>query len=353
MSTATYKEFGDDKHHDPQTAEHTLDAISALCSQADPDDALTKMSLFLHCHHTIMQHGKFPISGDTDIDNISPNEDKRMAEAALHTPEPDLRSESANFYSIPSCAPTLELAYHGQDKQDSQSLVATHPADSQIDPVLLAISEQHYAQSSQLSPGSPGPPMMVVLTADVIEHAKLIAQCNSATKNPFPPCSTFLDILSGEIFNEALVKCMNTPPGYWPNYCSQLGILGSTNNMAHPALVALVMDFFYSPSSIGSVFPEVFSHEVPRVAMCLAATALRAALDGYSQTGIQQDCPFEYGTYSKIFAGFLDMQHQINQHPRHSVKTQELRVAWASAGRAKTHSKPVIAFSDEFHIVLD
>ncbi|KAI5982138.1 hypothetical protein EDC04DRAFT_2616905 [Pisolithus marmoratus] len=191
--------------------------------------------------------------------------------------------------------------------------------------------------------------MMVVLTADgrltghlmklcsylnkfweVIEHAKLIAQCDSTTKNPFPPCSTFLDILSGEIFNEALVKCTNTPPGYWPNYCSQLGILlwellmmwqsmikvkahevlpqfydvrahcteaenqlqsqalikgamflrdgidseGSTNNMAHPALAALVMDFFYSPLSIGSVFPEVFSCEVPRVAMCLVATAV-------------------------------------------------------------------------------
>ncbi|KAI6102452.1 hypothetical protein EDD16DRAFT_1696643 [Pisolithus croceorrhizus] len=38
MSTATYKEFGNNKHHDPQTAEHTLNAISALCSRADPDD---------------------------------------------------------------------------------------------------------------------------------------------------------------------------------------------------------------------------------------------------------------------------------------------------------------------------
>ncbi|KAI5984476.1 hypothetical protein EDC04DRAFT_2615724 [Pisolithus marmoratus] len=158
---------------------------------------------------------------------------------------------------------------------------------------------------------------------------KLITQCDSTTKNPFPPCSTFLDILSGEIFNEALVKCTNTPPGYWPNYCSQLGILGSTNNMVHPALVALVMDFFYSPPLISSVFPEVFSHEVPSV-------ALRAALDKYSQTGIWQDHPFEYGTYSKIFAGFLDMQHQIDQHPRHSAKMWELRVAWVSAGRCKT-----------------
>ncbi|KAI6027294.1 hypothetical protein PISMIDRAFT_8185 [Pisolithus microcarpus 441] len=38
MSTATYKEFGDDKCHDPRTAEHTLNTISALCSRADADD---------------------------------------------------------------------------------------------------------------------------------------------------------------------------------------------------------------------------------------------------------------------------------------------------------------------------
>ncbi|KAI6034657.1 hypothetical protein PISMIDRAFT_19142 [Pisolithus microcarpus 441] len=240
------------------------------------------------------QCGKFPVSGDTDIDDISSNEDERTAEAALHTPvlpEPDLRSQGANFHSMHSHASTPELGqfYHGQDKQDS------HPTDSQIDPALLAISEQHYgedsdvvhayhqrngfphvpalerlhairnqqqpssgiaismpaqdvacgiAQSSQLPPESTGPPMVVLLTADgeltghltklrsypnkfreVIKKAKLIAQCDSAMKNPFPSCSTFLDIMSGEIFNEALVKCMNTPPGYWPNYRSQLGIL--------------------------------------------------------------------------------------------------------------------------------
>ncbi|KAI5994996.1 hypothetical protein EDD15DRAFT_2365894 [Pisolithus albus] len=393
------------------------------------------------------QRGKFPVSGDTDIDDISPDEDERTAEAALHTP--DSRSQGVNVNSMNSRASTPELGqfYHGEDNQDSRALPATRPADSQIDPTLLAISEQHHgedsdvvrayhqrngfphvpaperlrairdqqqpssgitvsmpaqdvacgvAQSSQLPPESTGPPTTVLLTADgeltghptklrsypnkfreVIEWAKLIAQCDSATKNPFPSRSTFLDIMSGEIFNEALVECMNTPPGYWPNYRSQLSILaenqsqsqalikgtmflrdgvdneGSTNNMAHPALAALVSDFFYSSSSIGAVFPEVFSREVPRVAVCLAATALRAALDEYTQTRIRQDRPFEYGTYSNIFAGFLDMQHQIDQHPRHAAKTRELRVAWASAGRMKTQLQPVIAFSDEFHVILD
>ena len=48
---------------------------------------------------------------------------------------------------------------------------------------------------------------------EVIERAKLIAQCDSATKDPFPSRSAFLDTLSGEIFNEALVECTNIPPG--------------------------------------------------------------------------------------------------------------------------------------------
>ena len=38
MSTATYKEFGDDRHHDPRTAKHTLNAINVLCAEADPND---------------------------------------------------------------------------------------------------------------------------------------------------------------------------------------------------------------------------------------------------------------------------------------------------------------------------
>ncbi|KAI6131360.1 hypothetical protein EV401DRAFT_2065709 [Pisolithus croceorrhizus] len=331
------------------------------------------------------QCGKFPISGDTDIDNVSPDEDERMAEAVLHTPDPALLTISEQQYgedldivhAYHQCngflhVPALERLHAICDQQQpSSGITISMPGQD----VACGV-----AQSSQLSPESTGPLMM-----EVIEQVKLIAQCDSAMKNPFPSHSTFLDIMSGEIFNEALVECMNTPAGYWPNYHSQLGILlleslmmwqlmikakacevlpqfydvgahcteaenqlqsqtlikgamflrdgvdneGSTNNMVHPALAALVMDFFYSSSSIGTVFPEVFSHEVPRV-------ALRAALDEYTQTGIQQDCPFEYGTYSKIFVGFLDMQHQIDQHPRHAAKTQELQVAWTSAGRCET-----------------
>ena len=50
---------------------------------------------------------------------------------------------------------------------------------------------------------------------------------------------------------------------------------GSTNNFAAPALAALVCEFFYTgPAALGPVFPEVFGHEVLKVTVCLAATAV-------------------------------------------------------------------------------
>ena len=66
---------------------------------------------------------------------------------------------------------------------------------------------------------------------------------------------------------------------------------------------------------------------------------LRASLDEYTQTGTWQDRQFEYGTYSKVFAGFLDMQRQINQNPKHAAKTRELQVAWACTGGYEMYIK--------------
>ncbi|KAG9314872.1 hypothetical protein JVU11DRAFT_3971 [Chiua virens] len=99
---------------------------------------------------------------------------------------------------------------------------------------------------------------------------------------------------------------------------------GSMNNMAHPALAALITGFFYSALSLNLVFPEVFSCEIPNVAMCLVATALRAALNEYTQTGTQQDRQFNYATYSKVFIAYLDMQCQIDESLKHAVKTKVL-----------------------------
>ena len=50
---------------------------------------------------------------------------------------------------------------------------------------------------------------------------------------------------------------------------------GHTNNLAHPALSGLIIDFFYSSdSSVGQLFPKVFTAEVPRIVVAISATAV-------------------------------------------------------------------------------
>ena len=97
------------------------------------------------------------------------------------------------------------------------------------------------------------------------------------------------------------------------------------------------------------LFLEVFAREVPKSIVCLAATAvsmdlfhikswpgipqLRAAIDEYTITGIRQDRPFEYTTYSKVFAQLMGMQAKIDANPKHAAKTRALRINWATTGR--------------------
>ena len=47
------------------------------------------------------------------------------------------------------------------------------------------------------------------------------------------------------------------------------------NNMAAPAIGALITSFFYNgPSSLVAAFPNVFAGKVPQVTVCLAATVV-------------------------------------------------------------------------------
>ncbi|KAL4075019.1 hypothetical protein V8B97DRAFT_2005262 [Scleroderma yunnanense] len=50
---------------------------------------------------------------------------------------------------------------------------------------------------------------------------------------------------------------------------------GGTNNLTHPVLSGLIIDFFYTgSSSVRQLFPEVFREEVLRVAIIIAATTV-------------------------------------------------------------------------------
>ncbi|KAG9317722.1 hypothetical protein JVU11DRAFT_1938 [Chiua virens] len=130
---------------------------------------------------------------------------------------------------------------------------------------------------------------------------------------------------------------------------------GSTNNMAAPALGALIISFFYNgPSSLVVTFPNVFTAEVPEVAICLAATVLQAAIDKYVATGTCKDCKFEYQGYSKIYVQFHSMQFAINNNPKHATKTKALRVKWAESANVPANEPGnIITFENDFMPILD
>ncbi|KAI6014891.1 hypothetical protein BKA83DRAFT_4129617 [Pisolithus microcarpus] len=243
---------------------------------------------------------------------------------------------------------------------------------------------------------------------EIIERAKQLAQCG-ATSDPFPSRAWFVDEKSAMYITEAMAECEQMgvliPPGYWPDYRKDLGILlwealmtwrstlkakareyvvqhyllggnrpaeenlanaqeliqgakfvrdgvedGTTRNMASPALAGLVVDFFYAtPSALGNLFPEVFAWEVPKPVVCLAATALRAAIDEYAITGIRQDRQFKSSTYSKVFVQLMAMQTKIDGNHKHAAMTRALR-DWCSV---LLSGKTAITSEDDFEVVLD
>ncbi|KAF8546811.1 hypothetical protein OG21DRAFT_1527584 [Imleria badia] len=72
------------------------------------------------------------------------------------------------------------------------------------------------------------------------------------------------------------------------------------NNLAHPALSGLVIDFFYTgPTAVGKLFLEVFAQEVPRVMVALAATALKVILDEIASS--QGEVNFQVTTYLPVY----------------------------------------------------
>jgi len=47
------------------------------------------------------------------------------------------------------------------------------------------------------------------------------------------------------------------------------------NNLVHPALFGLIIDFFYTgTNTMANIFLEVFKNKVPRPAVAFAATAV-------------------------------------------------------------------------------
>ena len=120
------------------------------------------------------------------------------------------------------------------------------------------------------------------------------------------------------------------------------------NNLAHPALSGLVIDFFYNGStSVGKSFPEVFAGEVPRVTVALAATAvcfrcifhllmlinsqLKVVLDEVAAG--KGEVNFRVATYSPVYTEILGLMSKCDGNTVHQAKTKALQTRWAQLGR--------------------
>ncbi|KAI6023095.1 hypothetical protein BKA83DRAFT_4125777 [Pisolithus microcarpus] len=95
---------------------------------------------------------------------------------------------------------------------------------------------------------------------------------------------------------------------------------GHANNLGHPVLTGLIIDFFYSGStSVGQLFPEVFSLEVPRVAVAIATTTLKVVLDEIV-SGIGE-VNFRVTTYSPVYVKIFGLMSKCDTSPIHQAKT--------------------------------
>ncbi|KAI6041977.1 hypothetical protein EDC04DRAFT_2601282 [Pisolithus marmoratus] len=191
---------------------------------------------------------------------------------------------------------------------------------------------------------------------DIIEHAKQISHCDIAAVNSFPLHVDFNSKASEYMVKAIAEHCSKgllIPDGWWLHYATGImkllwedlgnwrsslkkkahffvcecyewdaqnhcdvnaGIVrqllecgnflkdgfdeeGHTNNLAHPALSALIIEFFYTgTNTVANLFLEAFQSEVPHAAVALAMTAIKVALDEVIAKG--KDVSFKWDIYA-------------------------------------------------------
>ncbi|KAI6021254.1 hypothetical protein EDC04DRAFT_2607232 [Pisolithus marmoratus] len=95
---------------------------------------------------------------------------------------------------------------------------------------------------------------------------------------------------------------------------------GHANNLAHLALAGLIINSFYTGSTLlGQLFPGVFSPEVPRVTTAITATALKVALDEIV-SGVGE-VNFRVAIYSPVYVEILGLMSKCDTSPIHWAKT--------------------------------
>ncbi|KAI6027636.1 hypothetical protein BKA83DRAFT_4490184 [Pisolithus microcarpus] len=291
------------------------------------------------------QHSQTSGGIDLDIDEASSGEDDRAAESLIRNSWQQERQSVKPQTSYKHGAPSsIELL--AEDACFEIDVVEEHHRRNRFP---RALDPQHLRDVHQPLPGSA---LLQLLSSGRLRRSPTLTEAGGRRRSR----AWFVDEKSAMYITEAMAEREQMgvliPPGYWPDYRKDLGVLlwealmtwqstlkakareyvvrhyllggnrlaeenlanaqelirgakfmrdgvedGTTRNMASPALAGLVVDFFYATlSALGNLFPEVFAWEVPKPVVCLAATALRAAIDEYAITGIRQDRQFESST---------------------------------------------------------
>ncbi|KAF8119566.1 hypothetical protein EV363DRAFT_1305046 [Boletus edulis] len=234
---------------------------------------------------------------------------------------------------------------------------------------------------------------------DIIEHAKQFSHCDAVSINAFLMRPTFNSKVVeyiNKVITEHQQRCLNVSNGWWPhhlsgitkllwkdlgNWCSALrkkavrsllsatceilnheanikiakrlldngGLFskdgidneGHVNNLAHPALTGLVINFFYtSLTSVGQLFPEVFSQEVLRVAVALTEMTKPhyPSIEGKLKVVLDETIlgmgkvNFQVTSYSPVYVGILGLMSKCDTSPVHRAKMQALCIWWTELG---------------------
>ncbi|KAL4063632.1 hypothetical protein V8B97DRAFT_2026304 [Scleroderma yunnanense] len=114
-----------------------------------------------------------------------------------------------------------------------------------------------------------------------------------------------------------------------------------TNNLAHPVLSSLIINFFYTGSlSVGQLFPEVFGEEVLRVAIAIAATVLKVGLDKMAS--------------SQVYLEMLGLMNKCDTSVIHAKKMKSLQCEWEIVGSNGTKDNDIaMVVTASFDVDLD
>ncbi|KAL4072387.1 hypothetical protein V8B97DRAFT_2023551 [Scleroderma yunnanense] len=161
---------------------------------------------------------------------------------------------------------------------------------------------------------------------DIIECAKKISHCNIASVNSFPLC---WDPQKCHQSNANITRQLLECSRFLKHGVDKES---HTNNLTHPTLSGLIIDFFYtSANAMANLFLEIFWNEVPHAAIVFATTAIKVALDEVVSEG--KDLPFKQNVYMDVYVDLLRLMDKCNVSPVHCTKRKLLHMQWAKIRR--------------------